>query len=273
MPFYMPPPRVSSNPLLYDAIKQLGLTANLKLCLDAGDAESYPGSGQTWFDRSGGGYDFYRGTTSGSDSTDPTFNGTAGMPVQGTKWTFDGGDGFKYDQATNETWMQNLGKAGGGATILWGGYMGSASNADIIGTQTGTTGSSRGFDLYYDAAQTRFLWNFVRSTDVLNNAGGSGPAQTGLPKWAIVGWAIDKTAGAVGYTVNVNGTSGSNSGIGETITSNNAASVMSLASKTGGTASFFPSAWAFSFIAVWEAKLTDANLDALWTALRGRFGL
>ena len=44
-------------------LRRLGLTNGLKLCLDAGDANSYT-SGEPWLDTSGNGYDFNRGTTS-----------------------------------------------------------------------------------------------------------------------------------------------------------------------------------------------------------------
>src|SRR5688572_10725967 len=97
------------NDTLLTILNGLGLTANLKLCLDAGDNLSAPAAATSWLDRSGNGYDFFRGTTSGADATDPTFNGTPGELSAAEYWSFDGGDFFRYD-TTNETWMQNLHK-------------------------------------------------------------------------------------------------------------------------------------------------------------------
>lgn len=73
------------------ALTMLGLTS--VLCLDAGDSASYT-SGQQWTDRSGSANHFNRGSTSGADATDPTFNGTAGLLSNGEYFSFDGGDYF-----------------------------------------------------------------------------------------------------------------------------------------------------------------------------------
>ena len=44
-----------ANVSLIDILTALGLTTNLKLCLDAGDSVSYDGTSQDWVDRSGAG--------------------------------------------------------------------------------------------------------------------------------------------------------------------------------------------------------------------------
>lgn len=80
------------------------LDTNLKLCLDANDANSYGGSGQTWLDVSGGGYDFTFGADTGSSTDDPSF--VSGSP---SYMSAEAGDYFEYDSA-NETWMENLHK-------------------------------------------------------------------------------------------------------------------------------------------------------------------
>lgn len=68
--------------------------------LDATDADSYPGSGQTWANlidtpADGSGqtdFDVWRGGSSSASTDDPTFNGTAGDSA--AYWSFDGGDYF-----------------------------------------------------------------------------------------------------------------------------------------------------------------------------------
>lgn len=69
-----PPFFAGGGTSLINTLSNLGLLTNLKLCLDAGDLNSYDGSSQTWKDLSGNGTDFYRGATSGSEASDPTFN-------------------------------------------------------------------------------------------------------------------------------------------------------------------------------------------------------
>jgi hypothetical protein len=95
---------------LYNVLIDKGLLPGLKLCLDAGDALSYT-SGQKWLDRTQGGYDFFRGADVTATTDDPTFTGNSGTLDQSTYWSFDGGDYFTYDSAT-ESWMNNLHKAG-----------------------------------------------------------------------------------------------------------------------------------------------------------------
>src|SRR5688572_18803052 len=92
---------------LFQAITQAGLTSNLQLCVDSGDALSYPGSGQKFLDRSGNGYDFFLGVDGTVESTDPTFTGEVGTGK--AYWALDGTAFFTYD-TTNETWMQNIHK-------------------------------------------------------------------------------------------------------------------------------------------------------------------
>lgn len=76
-----------------DLVTKIGAESSLAFCLDAGDGSSYGGSGQTWADVSGNGYDFTLGETSGSEATDPTFTGSAGD--LGSYFSFDGGDYFR----------------------------------------------------------------------------------------------------------------------------------------------------------------------------------
>jgi hypothetical protein len=86
-------PFMFGTPNLIDAISSLSLTSSLQLCLDAGDASSYT-SGQTWSDVSGNSNHFYRGSGSGSESNDPTFNGVAGRQSSSEYFSSDGNDAF-----------------------------------------------------------------------------------------------------------------------------------------------------------------------------------
>ena len=53
-----------------ETLTLLGLTTNLKLCLDAGDLASVASGSQTkWLYVSGGGYDFFRGTDGTSQAS------------------------------------------------------------------------------------------------------------------------------------------------------------------------------------------------------------
>lgn len=73
------------------AASTLNLRSGLRLILDSGDAGSYT-TGQVWTDLSGQANNYNRGTTSGAEATDPTFNGVAGDLSNREYFSFDGGD-------------------------------------------------------------------------------------------------------------------------------------------------------------------------------------
>lgn len=95
---------------LISIITSLGLTSGLKVCLDAGDINSYNGTSQTWTDTSGEGNSYFRGTTSGAQGSDPTFVGTPGGLSSNDYFSFDGNDQFA--ETTNQTWADGFGLDG-----------------------------------------------------------------------------------------------------------------------------------------------------------------
>jgi hypothetical protein len=103
-PFVAGPPQT-----IMEMITNAGLTSSLVLCLDAGDSASYDGTSQTWTDRSGLGNSFKRGTTSGADSSDPTFSGTAGGKSSNEYFSVDAADSFEPNAAMTlaHNWHKN----------------------------------------------------------------------------------------------------------------------------------------------------------------------
>lgn len=144
MSFYLyrggPQTFVPGAPTLYSMIVHAGLTSGLHICLDAADPASYDGSSQTWTDRSGNSTDFFRGATSGSEATDPTFNGTSRVYTNGTYFSVDGGDYFRK-AAANSTAINNLHKNNAAFTLLW--FMRTPSSfaaaPGLFGTSAGAT--------------------------------------------------------------------------------------------------------------------------------------
>lgn len=253
---------------LIHTIRRCGLTSGLKLCLDAGDANSYSGSGQSWLDTSGNGYDFFRGATSGAEASDPTFNGTAGQRSSGEYWSFDGGDFFRYDSA-NETWMNNLHKDNAKFTLLaWVYVPNTAGNQGISGTNN--AGSVEGYQWYFDSTEAVHFDVLKTSALVLSaTVLASQPTAT----WLCLAISIDEAVGANGGNNFVNGVS---SLFTSTYTSPgvaNAAYTMEIAAfgnggqPPGNTARL-------GMFAAWEGvALTQSQLTALYMATRGRFGV
>lgn len=175
---------------MFSAIERLGLTSGLKLCLDASDINSYSGAGQSWLDTSGNGYDFFRGSTSASQATDPTFNGVAGAQSSSEYWSFDGGDYFTYDTA-DETWMQNIHKNNAQFTLCAWVYLGAVANMAVAGT-TSTDPAKGCWAMGVSAASKLEI-------DILNTSGSAYEAlstQTvSVNAWSFLGVSINESAG------------------------------------------------------------------------------
>lgn len=254
---------------LMDTLTSLGLTTNLRLCLDAGDAASYT-SGTKWLDRAGSGYDFFRGATNSAEASDPTFNGTAGARSVNEYWSFDGGDYFTYD-TTNETWMQNIHKNNAVFTIVGWAYIGAASTVQrFCGTRAGNN-SNIGFSFWVDASNKI---NFAASN-------GSGTAALQLTmaasisagSWQFVAVTLNEATGASGASIVLNSTVETFTSTYTSPSASNATYTMEIAA--GGLAGApLTSGSRMAALAAWEGvALTTTNIGAIYNATRKRFGV
>lgn len=253
---------------LIDVITSASLTTNLQLCLDAGDSGSYNAAVQTdkWLDRSGNGYDFYRGSGTGSDAADPTFNGAAGYPS--SFWSFDGGDYFTYD-AANETWMQNLHKNSAAFSVVIFSYGASTSNLYFLG-DVGTPGT--GMRMFKLAGIGPAIGVYNAGSNVLLKQAAS-DYSTG---WHMQAWVIDEAAGAGGsfcYTDGAYNQIGGSDTFDATYSSPSAGSATNTfqIASLGGSVNMTGSDMAC--VAIWSSALTKANMDTIWAAMRVRFGI
>ncbi len=121
---------VEIEPTLIQAITTAGLTGNLQYALDAGDAASYSGAGQSWLDTSGNGQDFFRGLNGSPGALDPTFNGTPGIVSSSEFWSFDD-DMFTYDSALTPM-MTGAHLAGANFTLMMVIRFGSVSESNVM---------------------------------------------------------------------------------------------------------------------------------------------
>jgi hypothetical protein len=245
-----------------DTLTRLGLTNGLKLCLDAGDAASYT-SGQKWLDRSGGGYDFFRGVDGTATTDDPTFNGSAGGLSTGEYFAFDGGDWFTYD-TTNETWMQNLHKDNSKFTILaWIWCNGFATGAGIFGGTEGNIGSV-GVDLAVSTSAV--LQTRVRNGTGANALSDNTVATVPSGAWTFVGASVDEAVGANGGFSVINGTQALFNSTFSSPSSSNATVTYQIGAR--GNNNFpMPSGNRIAFFAVWEGvALTSAQVQSIYEA-------
>lgn len=142
--------RTSSHHLL-DAINELGISTGLKTCLDIGDSNCVSsGSSQTVTDLSGNANNWYRGATGSSESTDPTFSGTAGDYASNTFYYVDSSaDKFTFT-GTTPTWINNLHKDGAKYAFLYGVRCGNLSysidgfSSEIFNSMDSSTNTAAG---------------------------------------------------------------------------------------------------------------------------------
>ena len=265
------------SPILFDgtlrsSIQRHGLLTGCRLILDAGDAASYS-SGQSWLDRSGGSYDFFLGTTSGSENSDPTFNGTAGGKSASEYWSFDGGDNFRYD-STNETWMEDTHKNNAAFSIMvcWMPQL-SAGNQALAGTR-GAAGTI-GFDYHISSSEKQRIVIEDSGTELDVSTTDSITAAS----VTITGISIDEATGAGGGFFYKNGAFDQVSGADTfnctyaSPTGNAAAATMEIAARGGGDNRVVNNTRIYWF-AMWGGRvLTKPQMDLIYNDLRSRVGL
>lgn len=251
--------------LLY-VLRKLGLTSNLRLCLDAGDAESYS-SGQSWLDRSGNGYDFFRGADGSATGSDPTFNGTAGGRSSAEYWSFDGGDYFTYD-TTNETWMQNLHKNNALFTLLMWWYVTSGDTLALWGSNGGAGSTGTGMHIYHSASALRF--RVVNATATVLDTTSGLTIPTG---WVMIGLSVDEAAGASGGLWFCNGNTETFDTTYSSPSSGNASNTMQIAARGNASNPSANGTRCAQFMA-WEGRaLTLGEIQAVFQVTRSRFGV
>jgi hypothetical protein len=256
------------------AIERVGVTSDLKLCLDAGDLNSYSGAGQSWLDTSGNGHDFFRGTTSASQSTDPTFNGTAGRQSSSEYWSYDGGDFFTYD-TTNETWMQNIHKNNALFTIAaWIFVADSSQFQGILGT-SGNSNSNVGF--FFQAGSTSAPSTNLSFGVQSGSALSLGISKSGVPtgSWCFVAFSLNEATGA--YTMQINDSQDAGTEIYSSPSSSSASFTFMIGGNGGPSAPnvrLMASGSRIANLSAWEGvSLTASHLDSIFQVTRGKFGI
>lgn len=258
---------------LIDIITSLGLTTNLKLCLDAGDSASYNPAVQTakWLDTSGGGYDFYRGASGVGDAAEPTFNGSAGGLSSSEYFSADGiSDKFEYD-AANETWMQNLHKDNAifsFLAVLYGTTF-SGSNR-LFSTNASTTGIGVNFGTLVTGGSAKIRVRVANGTGVTLDVNSTTPVGTA---WMILQGSLNETTGAGGLLLKVSANAAES--FTSTYPSPSALNSSDTASIFGsGSAPGWEADSRLACLAIWEgAAHPEVDMNSLYDATKGRFGL
>lgn len=248
---------------MLSAIQRLGYTSGLQLCLDASDIDSYA-SGQTWTDV-GLDHDFYRGTTSSAQASDPTHNGTPGGQSSSEYWSFDGADQFKKT-TSNSTFLNSLSKNSAVFTFAGYGWWGGTGDSLFL-FATAPAASSPGIFIRLSAGSTQFGFTCYNSGGIAFNGSAGATLSTG--QWYFFGLTVDE--GATTGSVVVNGTATSLGSVSYSSPSSSNPSDDATIGCVGST--FSPSGSRQANLAMWDVALTTTQLIALYDLTKSKFGL
>lgn len=250
-------------------VRKLGLTANLGYCIDPGDAASYDGSAQTIYDLSGNLVDFYLGPTSGSEATDPTFNGTAGRLSKDEYFDIDAAPQYlKLTAGSNPAWVTAVHGDNALATFAgWNRFKSSAGIQVLAGTHA--SGAAKGFRLMVTTDNTfRLTCGNGTSSVLAVNSGIDLDSVVGDGNWFF--WSASLNEAGNTALWRINSTISTTAFTYTSPTTDAAQGVLTLgASPLGGVNLIDGSAigpqWG------WSRALSLAEMAVLFDATRGRF--
>jgi hypothetical protein len=222
----------------------------LVLCLDAADKKSYPGSGTTWFDRSGNGYH-------GTLTSGPVFSAANGGSI-----VFDGTDdnittNFDLDFTENDftlsSWVNpNFTNATFGRPIMTMNTTGGCELYDFaleFGRASGKfgllTGGSNGNSLYTQNTYSQDSWYHICATRIKN----------GTNNWTYIIYVNGSFSGTL--TGNFNGGDGGKLTIG----------------KFSGCLAVDKWLGKISTVQIYNRVLSPQEITQNFNATRGRFGI
>jgi hypothetical protein len=243
---------------LYDKIVGLSLTANLNFCLDAADPRCYTVGSEQWICAHATGNDYYLGSTSGADASDPTHHGTVGNNSLDTYFSFDGADYFtaKGTHTYQTPWHKNNGSftilglfypnpTRASAAGLWGDAE-SVLNMNGVCVRVTAVGEmytsrsnavSGGRDIEYTVAEMEFS------------------------KWNFFGWSFDEATTT--HLMRVNSAAESYPGANPS-TDTNAEDYVNKIGATGVPNQYLLNGDRLIAIAGFSAALSDANMAAFY---------
>lgn len=250
------------------AAQACGQTANLHWCLDAGDAASYDGSSQTLTDVSGSGINFYRGTTSGADSTDPTFSGTSGNLSSNEYFSSDAGDFFTKASA-NSTAINNMHKNNAAWTVITAFYHDVTAENSLFGDNGSfNTGTGVQFQSRTTGAGANTLFRvFVDNVKIIEQ--GATILKTSNA-WEICAISVDE-ASAFGLIRSLHAETTFSSTYSSTSTTD-ATYTMNIGARGNG---YLPmtSTQRIAISMMWDRSLNSGECGAVMNMLRPRFNL
>lgn len=258
----------SGTAYMNEAIAELGLGTNCQLILDAANASSYGGSGQTFQDLSANATAINVGNTSGSEASDPTFNGVAGVRSNAQYFSVDGGDRFRFP--SNPAWVQTLHKDNAVFTFVWWVYITNVTDCALFGNNR-TTSSDIGVSVYtLTGGAVRFLQTKGDSVTA-TTVDSTGTVSTSA--WHMIALSVDESLATSNALYIIDGSADALKNLSYPTPSASSASQVSEIFDVGGAALPAKSGARLAAMAAWTRALTSTELTNLFSAMRTRFGI
>lgn len=270
LPFLMPAPvMVDSRRSLMKVLRDLSLTTNLQFVIDAGDLNSWSGSGQTLGVLPSGGLTVNRGNSNSVEAAnDPAFNGVVGRQGVNEFWQFDTvtatsamrftttGDEFASAHKTN------------GKVTLAGVFILSATSSGVGGQlfdSSVAAATNVGMNFFYGTSNKLGL-SVANGTGTYSLLSASSAASVTFGSRIFLAMSYDAATGVLIFQIN---------GAQETITGQSLTSPSAAASTRGqlaiyggaGTATITYTSYMHK-CAAWLRALSAAEINQLYASLR-----
>jgi len=253
-------PAATTNKLI-DILTRLGLTGSLNVCLDAGDSASYPGTGQTWFDRSGSGNDYFLGSTNAVLADDPVFTGSAGDLSSSTYFQADGTSDH-FIETTAQTYADAWHQNNGAMTTIALMYLVDNTGTRSIWSNGQGTGGDAGFNL-------RLLSGVMNSRHSITTTTNDIPVSTTVypaTTWNFFGQAFDEATPT--WRFRTNGTAETVVPLASTDTDPPAVANRIWLGGAGGSGPVIGDR--IILFAQWSRALSDSEMASIYTQLKLR---
>lgn len=231
----------------------------LVIHLDSANSNSYPGTGDTWFDLTTNGHDFTFGEFPGADDADPSFVNEA--------FELDGND-FFTKIGSNGDFVNSIHQPGAKFTIeLW--TLPASGGSFYIAMGTSNNGGITGFRWFLEGA----LGGFHVGPNVVWYS----PYDSLIPmrdQWQMTAISVDTTTTTKSGFTYLNGVASDTFLIDDSTASTSpAANLLRLAAQTNNTAARWPAGSKYAIVRMYDRALSANELAQNWCAHRGRFGL
>jgi hypothetical protein len=248
---------------------------NCRMIVDAGDANSWDDvvHSQQWYDVHGT-LNWALGTFSDPGTDDPTFVGTVGGLSSGEYWSLDGGD-FWDSWSDTPAWMESFHKAGATFTLAFWMYRTNTGDFWLI-SDASSFAAGTGFGFALDVGAPQIVVLDGGGTPYPKNIVADTALSTGA--WTFVGVSLDEAGGASGsffYTdgaYNQVSSSDTFNGAYTTPATGDSDFWLSLMAR-GDNVEMAVNGTRLAGAFIWDRALSKADLDAVYNATKGRFGL